>query len=93
MGRTIGHIWMASGGQIFFDRKRVTVEQLRTALHALKLADGVIYYSRDNATSDPTPAQFESFKRVIDINETERLPIKLLPNDPEGRPTAEPSPT
>jgi hypothetical protein len=91
--QAVGHIWIASGGQIYFNRQRVTVEQLKADLHALKLANGVIYYTRDQAASDPTPAQFESFKKIIDMNDAERLPIKLLPDDPEGRPTAEPSPT
>jgi hypothetical protein len=91
--QAVGHIWIGLGGEIYFNRHRVTVEQLKADLHALKLANGVIYYTRDQAALDPTPAQFESFKKIIDINDTERLPIKLLPEDPEGRPTAEPSPT
>ena len=90
--KAVGHIWIALGGEIYFNRHKVTVEQLKADLHALKLANGVIYYTRDQAALDPTPAQFESFKQIIDINDTERLPIKLLPEDPEGQPTAEPSP-
>jgi hypothetical protein len=91
--QAIGHIWIALSGEIYFNRHKVTGEQLKADLHKLKLANGVIYYTRDQAALDPTPAQFESFEKIIDINETERLPIKLLPDDPEGRPTTEPTPT
>jgi hypothetical protein len=38
--------------------------------------------------SEPTAVQFDSFKEFIDINDIERLPIKLLPNDPDGNPAA-----
>jgi|SRR5271165_2366181 len=92
-GQAIGHIWIALGGQIYFNQHKVTLEQLKADLHALKLSSGVIYYTRDKAESDPTPAQFESFEKFLDINDIERLPIKLLPDDPDGRPAAEPSPT
>ena len=73
----LGHVTIDSHGVIFYDGEKVSLTELKSDLHNLKLANGVIVYSRDHPYADPTPAQMAAFAQVADISKGEQLPIKF----------------
>jgi hypothetical protein len=86
----IAHVWISVDGAVYLNKQLTTIPQLDAALTRLADASGVVWYSRENADADPGPAQDKSIKAVLDVIIAHRLPVRLLPNDPDGEP---PTPT
>ena len=86
VAQPIAHVWISVAGAVYLDRQLTTIAQLDAALARLAGANGVVWYSRENADADPGPAQDKSIKAVLDVIIAHRLPVRLLPSDPDGEP-------
>jgi hypothetical protein len=60
-------------GRLRVDGAPSTIEELRTALHPLSEAKGVVWYYREAGQQEPPPIAMEALKEVVGA----RLPIRL----------------
>lgn len=87
---SIAHVYVAANGDVYLDKRETTIDQLNAALGALADKHGVVWYSRQNGDTDPNPSQEKAIEAVLDAIVAHRLPVRMLPNDPDGQP---PTPT
>lgn len=66
-------VYVDKKGQIFADRNKIRVSELDKKLKELKEKDGIVYYSRENATGEPPVESIEVIELVI----KHELPIKF----------------
>ena len=62
-----------SSGDIIIDGQKITIADLQRILATAKGTDARVWYYREGAQAEPTPAQFTTFKALVDAG----LPIML----------------
>src|SRR5574341_438732 len=71
--QTIARIRVRNTGEIWFDDRRVTIEQLRSRLADLRARDGAVWYYRETGMLAPPPEAMAVIQLVIEC----RLPISM----------------
>ncbi len=76
-GKPVVKVKVTRDGRIELDGRPATIEELRSAFHALHEKGGVVLYHREDPGAPATPAS----KAVMLAIAFESLPVKLCPED------------
>jgi hypothetical protein len=72
-GPPIGRIRVSRDGTVFYEGRPTTLEGLRTSLAELRAQQGVVWYYREAAATEPPPQAMAVIQLVI----AHRLPISM----------------
>ena len=86
----VAHVWISRSGEIFLNRQRTSLEDLRTALKGLAAQGGIVWYSRENPQEDPPRAQNRVVLKVLGAIVDSGVPVRMLTSDPDGEPAGAP---